>query len=401
MGKYFLIFLILFSTPVLSGCWDYIDIESRANVLGVAIDTASHEEVEQEGEITHSKDIKIKQQDPIRITVQIAIPGKIPLGTGGQQGEGGKGTVWVLDVAGRTFDDAWENLQQQLSLRLSLGHLRVIIVSEEVAKKGLRELNDFLRRNHEVRRAAWLVVSKENAAKHMEAAPSLERIPSLYLVTAIDEAIKLGKFPEDFLGVFWSKTSSLGQDPILPYITLKDKGNIEISGMALFRDDRMVGASKPLDIGRYMAMMQINPGGYSALVSIPEEEAAIMFQSDERKSKINVNIKNGLPHVQIKVHIEGELEEKINQQFDLTPKTIKKVEEMVQEGTIQSFIDFVKTTQNQQADIFGFGEYVRAKHPHFWKENIKTKEKWQEMYKDIPVDIEVTISIRRVGMKNK
>jgi spore germination protein KC len=112
-------------------------------------------------------------------------------------------------------------------------------------------------------------------------------------------------------------------------------------------------------------------------------------------------LKNGLPHVQIKVHIEGELEEKINQQFSLTPETTKKLEETIQKGSQQSFSELVKTTQTHQSDIFGFGEYVRAKHSHYWNEKIKTKEKWQEMYKDIPVDIEVTMSIRRVGMKNK
>ena len=352
-----------------------------------------------EGDITHSQPVVVKQQDPVRITVQIAIPGRIPLGTGGAEGAGGEETVWIVDAAGETFDDAWENLQQQLSLRLSLGHLRVIVVSEEFAQKGVRELNDFLRRSHEVRRATWMVVSEGEAAKHMEAAPELERIPSLYLVTALDEAIKMGKFPEDFLGVFWSKVSSLGQEAYLPYIILKEKGNIEISGMAYFHTDRMVGKTSPIEIGRYMAMMQINPGGYAGLHQIGED-VTIMFKSDERKSKIKIEIKEGLPHVHVKVHVEGEIQEKINQQFILEKETIDQFEREAGEGAVTAFNDLVKKTQANQSDIFGFGEQIRAKHPRYWNENIKTKEKWEELYKDIQVEVEVTFSVRRIGMKN-
>jgi spore germination protein KC len=387
-------------TPFLSGCWDYLDIESRAMVLGVAIDTASEEEVKQEGDVTHSGVVKVAKQDPVKITVQIGIPGRLPLGTGGEQG-GAAETVWVLEAAGKTFDDAYENLQQQVSLRLFLGHLRVIVISEEVAKKGVRELNDFLRRSPELRRATWMVVSKGEAAKHMEAAPELERIPTLYLVTAIDEAINVGKFPEDFLGVFWSKISSLGQEGYLPYITLKDKGNIEISGMALFRDDRMVGTISGIEIGRYMAMMQINPGGYAGLHQMEDEKVTIMFKSDERKSKMKVDVKDGLPHVTVTVHVEGEIEEKINQQFDLKQDTITQFEEESAKKAVGAYEEIVKKTQLVQSDIFGIGEHIRARHPKYWSEHVKTKEKWQEMYKDVPFEIDVSYSVRRVGMKNK
>lgn len=397
-----MIIILLSTTAFLTGCWDYLDIESRANILGIAIDKATIEEVTKENPITHAEPtLTFEHMQPIRLTVQIAIPGRLPLGTGGEQGGGGKETVMVLEVVGKTFTDALEKLQQQLSLRIFLGHLRVIVVSEDVASNGIRDLNDFLRRSPELRRAAWMVVSKGEAAKHMEAAPELDRVPTLYLVTAIDESVKMGKFPQDFLGVFWTKISSLGQDAYLPYITMMEKGNIEISGLAFFKDSHMVGVTGPLEIGNYMAMMQINPGGYTVLVPIPDKQAAILFKSDQRKSKTIIKIKDGLPHVTIKVHIEGELREKLNQQYDITPEALTKLEQQMQEGAIERFEVLVKKTQEVQSDIFGFGEYVRAKHPQYWNEHVKTKDKWREIYKDIPVTVEITIDTRRVGMKNK
>lgn len=60
----------------------------------------------------------------------------------------------------------------------------------------------------------------------------------------------------------------------------------------------------------------------------------------------------------------------------------------------------ISETQRKQSDIFGFGEYVRAKAPAYWNRQIKTLEAWHDMYKEITVEIEPSIRIRRVGMKN-
>jgi len=64
--------------------------------------------------------------------------------------------------------------------------LRIIVLNENVAKKGTERLNDFLRRNPEIRRTASLVISKEPAEAYMKVTPELERIPSLYLADIVD-----------------------------------------------------------------------------------------------------------------------------------------------------------------------------------------------------------------------
>ncbi|SEM53349.1 germination protein, Ger(x)C family [Paenibacillus sp. cl141a] len=169
----FMILLLLCS--LLTGCWDRMEIEERAVVLGISIDTAGKNVEIREDEISHLRGkYPAPKQEMIQLSVQIALPGRIPLGPGegGASGEGAQETVWVLDVVGHTVDDAMMNLQQQISGKLFFGHLRVIVVSEEFARKGMENLNDYLHRNAEVRRMAWLMVSKGKARELMEAARS-------------------------------------------------------------------------------------------------------------------------------------------------------------------------------------------------------------------------------------
>ncbi|XEC92899.1 Ger(x)C family spore germination protein [Paenibacillus tarimensis] len=398
---------VTFTLPLITGCWDRIEIEERAVVLGIGIDTVIKEELQEEEEVLHLKEgFTPPKHDMIRLTAQIAVPGRIPLGPGeggGGGGTNGKQTVWVLNVVGHTVDDAVSNLQQKISGPLFFGHLRVIVISENYAEKGIQNLNDYFRRNPEVRRMTWLLVSKGRASAIINAAPELERVPTLYFLATLDQAVKAGKFPENVAGVFWSNLSKKGQEGFLPYVELDSKNQtIFLKGLAMFKDDNLVGTTKPLEIGLYMAIKGINPAGYQAYVEIPNHPGHFaVFEVTERKSKIDGMIQNGRPHFTVKINVEGNIREKTDEQFAITEKIINEMERTLNQNAIDSANILIRKTQEKGSDIFGFGEYVRAKIPTYWNQEIKTPVKWQEMYKDLPIDVSFQIHVRRMGMKSR
>lgn len=401
MNRLKLCFALCLVSFLLSGCWDRLEIEDRAVVLGIAIDEAREEDADAENEISHQSDSFLPpKSERIQITAQIAVPGRIPLGpeTGGGHEQV---PVWVIRVTGHTVDDAMLNLQQQVSDQVFFGHLRVIIISKEIAEKGVEKISSYFRRNPEFRRLTWLLVSEGRAERVMEVAPPLERVPALYLLATLDHAVQMGKFPNDFLGIFWIASSSKGRDPYLPYIRIRDAENIEIAGMAYFSGDKLVGVTDALEIGIFMAIKGINPGGYSAFVQVPGTNRSIMFRATHRDSKTQMTIKNGRPHFKVRVNIEGNLDEKSAETFSLTePGIIKEIEKALAREGRKSYTDLFAETQRKGSDIFGFGEYVRAKAPAFWNRHVKTAEGWRAMYKEITVDFEPKYSIRRVGMKS-
>lgn len=395
---------MLILTPALAGCWDRLEIEDRAIVLGISVDAADASASQEEAQVSHIKGkFPAPEKGMIRVAAQIALPGKIPLGPGesGVAGKGAADTVWVIDVVGHTIDDAIMNLQQQLSAKLFFGHLRVIVVSDAFARKGLQNLNDYFRRNTEVRRTAWMMVSKGNAEQLMRAAPKLERVPSLYLLSTLDGAVKQGKFPTDFVGIFWSNSSKKGQEAYLPYIELMKAENVELKGMAYFKNDKLEEVTEPFEIAAYMGIKGMNPAGYRAFIRLDNKPSnTVTIYATNRKSKIKVNIIDGIPHFQVTVFTEINLEEKLEEGLITTNSAVlKKIEEENRNSYAKVMNGLVKKTQKTGSDIFGFGEYVRAKQPKFWNEHVQTRAKWQEMYKDIVVDIEVLTKVRRVGMK--
>ncbi|WHY03039.1 Ger(x)C family spore germination protein [Neobacillus sp. DY30] len=395
--------LMLFSILIsfLSGCWDSREIEKRANVLAIGVDLASEKERKNEDEISHFKEKFPKPDEQmIKVTAQIAVPGEIPLGP--QQPGGSAKPVLVIEVVGHTFQDAMLSLQQEVADELFLGHLRIIVLSEEIARTGTSRFNDFLRRNPEIRRTASLVISKESASKYMKLTPELERIPSLYLADMVDNLSAMGKYPPSFIGLFWTIYSSKGQDPYLPYLKLRGNSTIQLNGLAYFHGDKMVGKINPLEIGVFMSVIGIGRGGYGAFAEVPGKDESVLIRTVSRNTRTKVSIKNGKPHVSIKVQYESEIDEKESAGIKLSDSaTLKKIEKATSKDAKNAMEKLLATTQKRKSDIFGFGEHFRAKLPNYWNKNVKTKDNWEEIFQNVTFDVKVDSHIHRVGMKSK
>jgi spore germination protein KC len=396
--------MLLFLLPLLlSGCWDRREIEERAVVLAISVDMAKPADADQESDVTHLRKVFPTPGHPlIRIAAQIAVPGRIPLGPGEGGGSNTK-PVWVLEAVGHTIDDAITTMQQQVSDPLFYGHLRVIVVSEAVARSGMSSLNDYLRRHPEVRRLAWMAVTKGNAASFMKTAPELERVPALYLLSMFDHAVEMGKYPNEFVGKFWSKMSSLGREPHLPYLKALKDGNIEIAGLAYFKGERMAGITKPLEIGSYMAITGEPKGGYTVYAALPGTKETIMFKSTSRQARRSIVFKDGKPLAKVHISIEGDINEK--SQDTAAPLNrgymLEQIQSDLQDDAATSYEQLIQETQEAGSDIFGFGELIRAKHPAYWSRSIRTKDAWQEQYKELAIEVTCDVNIRRVGMKAK
>ncbi|AIQ39782.1 Ger(x)C family spore germination protein [Paenibacillus sp. FSL R7-0312] len=394
--------LLVFIAPLLAGCWDQVEIEDRALVLGLSIDKVKAEVAEKEDKVTHMDNDSLPAEY-ISVTAQIAVPGRVPLGpsSGGGSSEGSSNPLWVVHVYGISLDDAMNNLQQQIADPRYLVHLRIIIISEGIARGNFNELNDYLRRNPEIRRRTWLLVSEGPASAFMDLEPPLQRVPTLYILAMMEKSVASGKFPRDCIGTFWSAHSAWGQSAYLPYIALRDKDNIMIKGLAYFSGGKMVSRTVPIEIGVFMAIQGIDPGGYSALFKT-KNLGVVMTKTNERFTRVRSRITEGKPHVSYEIFLEGDLDEHYNSDKPVNSSAnLHEIERDFEEGISKLLTGLIQKTQKDHSDIFGMGEMIRSKHPSFWKQHIHGKDDWEMMYSTVEVDIKLSLRLRRVGLKDQ
>ncbi|TSI06202.1 Ger(x)C family spore germination protein [Lysinibacillus sp. BW-2-10] len=403
MNKRVILISLLFSTYFLTGCWDRYELEERANILGLAIDVMDEEaENFTVPEITYKEEnIPDEYKEPIiKLTAQLAVPGKIKLGPeGGGGGDGSEKTAWVVQTVGSSLKDAMTNLQQQLAEKLYLGHLQIIVLNEKVAKRGTEDINDFLKREYEVRRTAWMVVSEDKAEEVLQAAPPIETVPALYLSDTLKNSMRFGKLPREHLGRFWLDIEDIGIDGSIPYITVIENDRIMVSGLAYFKGDKMVGHMTPFEIGAYLAMQGKNPGGYAIAVNT-DDGGIYIGESSVRRSDIKINVKDGQPSAQLNVEVEVNIEEETKAN-DLDNKKVKKIEKEMEKSAVEKFEKTVNKWKENESDVLGIGARTRAEFPHYWDEQVKTDENWSQIFKEMNIEVNVECEIERAGMEWK
>ncbi|CAM3841940.1 Ger(x)C family spore germination protein [Marinicrinis lubricantis] len=391
---------------IVTGCWDRVEIEERGTILALAIDPATEEDMKKESPVSHPKETvpTSSKKRMIKITAQLAIPGQIPLGP--ESGGGGAKSsekVWVVSSVGHTMEDAMQNLQQYIANELFFGHLQIIILNQNIAKAGIDDITEYLRRIPEIRRTVWLAVNENDAAHTMSVSPKLERVPALYLTQTFRQATRMGKMPKCLMGQFWIDRSKEGRDGFLPFITVKDKNNVEVSGIAFFRDDKMQGVLRTYEVAYFNGLTEQNPGGSSAFIPVPDTDGEmIMFQSTQRKSRYKLSFRGGKPHFDVYVTVKGIVKEKSSKIIDLEkPEDIMKIEQNAIEKFRKSFEALIQKTQKKGSDIFGFGDRVRSFAPSYWDSHIDDGDAWREIYKNLSVTVHPKIRITRVGLSPK
>nr|WP_283809183.1 Ger(x)C family spore germination protein [Tumebacillus amylolyticus] len=377
--------IAVLTSVLLVGCWDRRELEERTSVVALGIDS---EEREAGG------------QPLIKVSFQIPIANRIAGSGGGSGGEGGKRAVKVMSATGASMADAMRVVQSRLNQELFYGHTRVIAISEKVARTSdMAGIVDSLRRNPQMRRLLWMVITKGDAKQLLESDPKLEQIPIVYVMDMLENGAKSGRIPDITLGSWFVDRSSSGIEATSNYI-LPTKNDVNWRGLALFRDDRMVG-------------------------QIEEKEAWILLQSKDEKIGGNITVpcpkkSNGSTWTEYttahpkKIHVNTQVEPygksyKMSQQIQVEVDIIESNCEMNFKND-ESFTEIEKAlsaelnaraakliadTQGKYGvDVFGLGNKVRARyHEQFKKIN------WLDEFPKAKIEIHYDVKIRRVGMK--
>ena len=164
--KFIKLFLVFAAAISMTGCWDQKELDQKAYVIGIGLDT-------------HEAEGKVK------ITYLIANP---EVGTQQSGGGSNEPPQEIVSFVADDFISSRNTANAIVAKAISYDLLQVFIVSEELAKNP-----DFIRwmysaaKDREIKRSAQLVVSKEAAEQFIASnKPKLETRPHKYFKLMID-----------------------------------------------------------------------------------------------------------------------------------------------------------------------------------------------------------------------
>ena len=399
-----------------SGCYDRREVDDLTYAIAIGLDKGT--------------------VNPLRMTIQYAIPLAIGSGGGGG-GSGGEGpkSTGLVTIEAPTIYSGLNMLNNFIGKQLNMSHAKVAVFSEELAKSG--KMHDYLHamvRGREFRPNMNIAVSRGSAEDYItsikpiqEAGPAkyYELKFSTYTYTGFTDNTQLSRFYNNqeaydtqagatLVGVGSYETSKdidasrstaaeKGREkPLIGDYKAGDipkSGDIkgETLGIAVFDGEIMTGE---LD-GQESTMYLMASGAFDhAYLTLPDPESkgsfVVLNLKQSRLPRYKIDLAGGKPAISVWIKLEGDylsIQSGIDYEEGSKMIEFENSSEQFIRSEILRFLN--RTSKELHSDIVGFGRFIKG---NFLTWDDWTSFNWLGKYKDAEFNVNVDMKIRRTGL---
>ena len=374
----FVILLVFFSVTI-TGCWSRNEIEDLGIISAAALDAAP--------------------DDKVQLSLMILQPPALAGGPGGGGG-GAEEAAIIISAEGNNVAEAARNIATMLPRKIFWSHNRLILIGGDLAKRGLHDL-DFFSRERQTRLTSWVMVSSGKAADLLKVKTHLEKTPAESLAQLNRSQVSLPIQVYEFL----SALSTEGVGPVVPRVDKTPsleagKGKeeaLKLTGTAIFKENRLAGWA---NMNETRGLLWLRGEMASGVITIDDPinaEGYISVRIRDASRKLTViSVEDGLG-LRVKIITDVDVEEVQQKSQVGNPQYIKAIEEAVAKEISDHCNKALALAKELRVDAFSFGAQIRGIVPDYWEQ---VHEEWDNVFSDIPVDIDVEVNIRRMGLRN-
>lgn len=369
-----LMILAIFSTVLLSGCWNYHDIEKYSLVAGIAID-------------------KDEQSDKYLLTAEI-----IDFEMSGREA---RNISKLIESKGNTIFDAIRNMINITDRKLYWAHARIVIISRDIAENGIAPVLDILYRDAEIREEMDVAISCEKTAQEVLKAQSVVLdMHSFDLDNSLENQKSVSESPKVKVYEFINTLEGEGISAALAAVGKEVNIGKEISateGTAVFKSDKLVGFLNKEDSKYFNFVTDKVDGGL--LVQTENKTSAITLEIFKNKTEVKPEYYNGKIKMDIHISTEVAIAEVETSVDYIDEKGREKLKKDAEESLKISVERVIKKVQKDyDSDIFGFGMLVKAYMPSVWK---RLRPNWDDLFKNLDVNVTVDINIKNSAIASR
>lgn len=293
----------------------------------------------------------------------------------------------ISTVETSSIDNAINLMNTYLSKELSLAHCKAIVISEELASGGIANYLYTLINKMEISPKCNIIISRVNSDYFLkESSSSIEKnttkyyqiIPTTANITGYTDTITLRDFFSRMGDTFAQPYTILGNvntgnnsnNSLLPTESsavtkagesnMKSPNKVEISGIAVFNADTMVGQLNSIEtICHLILSNKLKTCNITIPSPFSDTDTIDLSINFKKSTKIDVEILNGSPFVKTKVYVNARILTMTKDSDYLNSKNLSEIEEYANsylESQINNY--FYKTSKEYKSDILGLGKYV-------------------------------------------
>ncbi|WHY00238.1 Ger(x)C family spore germination protein [Neobacillus sp. DY30] len=365
MRKISLIILLIFPI-VLTGCWDQQLLVNRTLVNGISFDLT------EEGKITAAvRALNIQSKGGGLFEIQDELV------------EDERPTVVGLGL----------DLDSKISGELDASKAHVVIIGEDLAKKGIHPFVEFFYRNRESYMSSKLIISKGKGKEILSV--EKEKSPIAFFILQLLEGAEADTvIPKKNTFMVWNNILDPGKDMVLPYLERSGDDKVQIAGVALFNGDKYTGTSLSKEkSGILLALMnQLNKSNRMALILGPKNNRrSISLAIRDLRRNLEVQVDKD-KKITCKIDVKMNIEILTYPQNFTNKINVKKLNQDLSDEFTKRAKEITNTLVKANCDAFGIGRQISSFHPELWK-----KINWDQEYKNVQIEPVVKVNIIKTG----
>lgn len=398
MKKWLFLFMVV--SLSLSGCWDRVEVDEIAIVMGIGIDRVPHE------------------KEPILLSIQIVnAAAQKKGGTGSGQGP----PLYVITSQGKTLFSAVQKFNSSYPRRFNFSHNKIVVFGKDFARTDIVEALDYINRDREFRENMWVAVVDKTAKEVLQmefpleplSGKALNSMMSKFMENAFTPPIEFYKFRNLMKAETKTCTTPLIRieerekkvDSMLEESTgkkiEKSKFGLEkvvvIEDTAVFHENKMVGKLNKNESRGLLWLKNQLTGGE---IVIPKDGNDLSIYIPEGKTKITPSVKGNQILMKIECEADAAIKEVELVGLDLKdPKVIKQLEKQaadILKNRVKHTIE--KAQKDIKVDFIGFGSTLHNDLPDEWK---RFKKDWPEIFPQVKYEIHFQVNINTSGKITK
>ncbi|WP_379127160.1 Ger(x)C family spore germination protein [Paenibacillus sp. sgz500958] len=354
--------LLLVMLLNLTGCGSKVEMDEMTFIYALFVDSG-------------------KEPGTVTLTISTPLPNRLMSGQMSGSGSGDGKAYSTVTKTAPSITEGLRAIQKDLTRRLSISHIKVIVVGKDYAKRGIGDLFEWFKREPGFPLGTYVLASPGTAKEMTKLTPIFEQLPSQVLEDFAAEKYMLDTSVQDCL---IADESDLGF--ALTYLSYgtKTKQNEQsqkeywagIQGAMLFEKNKMKAIVKTQE-GQALAwaLGGLRLPNYSLKLNDNHlKVGAIFVKTGSSKS---VRLSGNKPVFTVKIKGKASIIY-LDNPDNLDQVTLNRlIRNALQQKVDAEVSEAIQSTQKAGADILHLGLLLEWNHPRIWNQ---LRDRWTDYY---------------------
>ena len=303
-----------------------------------------------------------------------------------------------------------------LGKEVTLSHCKVLVISEELAAKGISEYLYILTNDIQFRTDSNIIISKCDAEAFLKySTPLLDKVSARYYdiaptsseYTGYTESITCNEFfnaindnisdPVAILGSINTPDTQQSSDSNSAYTAgqtpISGETSVETMGLAVFSHDKLVGELNGLEsICHLIISSKLENAQIRIPCPIEQLDYIDLYIELDKNTKNSLYLVNSSPYITSNIKLTARIQS-LNSDIDLDDeKVVDRIEDYAEKYLKYHLYNYLyKTSKEFNSDIDNFGLYALK---YFNNMSDLEEYNWNHHYKDTFFNVNVNVELR-------